>query len=215
MLLPRVYPILDAATLARRKVTLSDAAAALLDAGARILQLRSKQHWSRRHVDDAAIIAALCARSGATLVINDRADIAALLGAGLHIGQEDISPADARRVLGPAPVLGFSTHDPAQVLRAHREPITYVAIGPVFPTKSKARPDPVVGLAALSELRAATTLPLVAIGGITRDNVHGVLATGVNSVAVISDLYPDPSPRPCTPTLIRERMEQWQLLTQN
>ena len=215
MKLPRVYPILDAATLARRKVTLPDAAAALLDAGARILQLRSKQHWSPRHFDDAAVIAALCARSGATFVINDRADVAALLDAGLHIGQEDLSPADARRVLGPSRVLGFSTHDPGQVLQARDEPVSYVAIGPVFPTKSKARPDPLVGLTGLAALRAATKLPLVAIGGITRDNVHGVLATGVDSVAVIADLYPDPSPRPCTPTLIRDRMEQWQLLTQN
>lgn len=211
MLLPRVYPILDAATLAARNVAPADAAQAVLDAGARILQLRSKLPWSPRHFDTAAAIAALCARHDATFIVNDRADIAALLHAGLHVGQHDLAPADARRVLGPAPVLGFSTHNPAQLLQARGEPVSYLAIGPVFATRSKARPDPTVGLDALTALRAATPLPLVAIGGITRDNAPAVLATGVDSVAIIADLFPDP----CTPTLIRERMEQWLLLTQN
>ena len=211
MTLPRIYPILDAATVAASGIALLDAAAALLDGGARILQWRSKQPWTPEHFETAAAVAALCARSGAAFVVNDRADIAALLDAGLHVGQDDLSPADARRVLGPARMLGYSTHNATQLRNATAEPVTYLAIGPVFATQSKARPDAVVGLAALEAARSTTTLPLVAIGGITRDNASAVLRTGVDSVAVIADLYPEP----CTAHLIRKRMEQWLLLTKN
>ncbi len=211
MTLPRVYPILDAATLAASGVTLLDAAAALMDGGARILQLRSKQHWSPEHFEAAEAIAALCARSSVTFIVNDRADMAALLDAGLHVGQDDLSPADARRVLGPFRALGFSTHNPEQLRQASAEPVSYVAFGPVFPTMSKTQPDPVVGLATLKQARVATPLPLVAIGGITRENARTVLETGVDSVAIIAGMYPCP----CTAHLIRERMEQWLLLTQN
>lgn len=211
MTLPRVYPILDAATLAASAVALLDVAAALLDGGARILQLRSKQHWSPEHFETAEAIATLCARSNATFIVNDRADVAALLDAGLHVGQHDLSPGDARRVLGPTRVLGFSTHNPDQLLNANSEPVSYLAFGPVFPTQSKSQPDPVVGLEGLKAARSKTPFPMVAIGGITRENARAVLETGVDSVAIISDMYP----RPCTAHLIRERMEQWLLLTQN
>src|SRR5207249_10048393 len=109
-------------------------AAAWLDAGAGILQLRHKGHWSRGLFEQAQNIAALCRTHHATLIINDRADIAALLHAGLHVGQDDLSPADARIVIGPQAILGFSSQNAGQLCAAAAEPVSYVALGPIFAT---------------------------------------------------------------------------------
>jgi thiamine-phosphate pyrophosphorylase len=205
MKLPRLYPILDAALLEARQCTLEIAAAAILEAGAEILQIRRKGHWTRADVDEAARVALLCGRTGAMFVINDRADMARLLGAGLHVGQDDIPPAEARRLLGPASVLGYSTHNALQLQAADGEPADYLALGPVFPTQSKMNPDPVVGIAGLRAWRALTALPLVAIGGVTRSNALSVLDAGADSVAVIGDLLP----AQCSAQTIRERFEDW------
>lgn len=188
---PRFYPILDTGLLAARGMSLPDAAGALLDAGARIVQIRHKHPYSRAIYEDARKVAALAAATGAMLVINDRADIAALLGAGLHVGQDDLHPDDARRVIGPSAMLGFSTHNETQMREALSLPVTYVAFGPVFATRSKQNPDPTVGLELLSRVRAMTQLPLVAIGGLTRETAPSVLAAGADSIAVIGDLYPE------------------------
>jgi thiamine-phosphate pyrophosphorylase len=204
-MIPRLYPILDSASLARKNCGLEAAAAAMLEGGARILQLRHKGHWGRSLFEQAERVARLCAAAGVPLVIDDRADVALLLGAGVHVGQDDLSPSDARRILGPDAILGFSTHNPEQLAAAAGEPVTYLAIGPVYATTSKQNPDPVVGLDILSRPR---TRPLVAIGGITRENARAVIEAGADSVAVISDLLPDP----CTPPAIRSRMEEWQRL---
>ena len=125
------------------------------------------------------------------LVVNDRADIAALLGAALHLGQDDLPPTDARKILPKPAVIGFSTHDERQVRSAADEPVDYVAFGPVFPTASKENPDPVTGLDQLRRMRALTNRPLVAIGGITLENAEEALAAGADSVAVISGFLPD------------------------
>ena len=204
-----VYPILDTATLDRLGLDCVTAAEALIDGGARILQIRHKAFWSRATFASAEKIAGLCEASGVTFVINDRADYAAVLGAALHIGQEDLAPADARLVIGVDAILGFSTHNPEQMREADKAAVDYLAFGPVFPTVSKERPDPTVGIAGLKAVRALTEKPLVAIGGITRDNAFTCWNAGADSVAVIADLYP----HPCTRKTLRDRMTEWQNLT--
>jgi thiamine-phosphate pyrophosphorylase len=203
--LPVLYPILDTAVLAARGCALETAAAALLDSGAGILQIRHKGHWSRDVFEQSRRIAALCAGAGAPLIVNDRADIAMLLGAGLHVGQEDLPPVAARRLIGPEAILGFSTHNAEQLAAAAGEPLTYVALGPMYATRTKENPDPVVGPARLREWRSLSTLPLVAIGGVTRANARAVLDAGADSLAVIGDLFPDP----CDAASIAGRMREW------
>jgi len=194
MRLPRVYPILDTESLDRRAIALETAAAAFLEGGAGILQIRHKRHWSRGFFETARTVARLCREAGAPLVVNDRADFAMLLEAGLHVGQDDLSPESARKIVGPKRWLGVSTHNPPQVTEADQSSANYLAIGPVFGTGSKQKPDPVVGLDGVREARRLTSKPLVAIGGITRANCLSVLAAGADSVAVISDLVKQPGP---------------------
>jgi thiamine-phosphate pyrophosphorylase len=195
------YPILDTGTAARRRIDPVNAAAQILEGGARLLQFRHKGFFSREVFHQAREIAALCRDADACFVINDRADIAKLLDAGLHLGQDDLPPADARLVLGGA-LLGFSSHNEAQLRAATGEPVDYLALGPIFETLTKVNPDPVAGLDELRRLRPLTTRPLVAIGGITRANVRSVLEAGADSIAVIGDLFPENGN-------IRERVEQW------
>jgi thiamine-phosphate pyrophosphorylase len=178
------------------------AAARILEAGAHILQFRHKGFFSRDAFQQAREIAALCRDTDALFVINDRADIARLLGAALHLGQDDLTPTDARRVLGDGAFIGFSTHNEEQLRAAETEPADYLAFGPIFGTSSKINPDPVVGLDELRRLRALTTRPLVAIGGITRSNARSVIEAGADSLAVIGDLFPEDGN-------IRGRAEEW------
>jgi thiamine-phosphate pyrophosphorylase len=127
------------------------------------------------------------------LIMNDRADLClAAAFDGLHIGQDDLSPESARRIIGPDRRLGVSTHNPEQLAEADKTSADYLAIGPVFATASKANPDRVVGLEGLRRARELTCKPLVAIGGITRANARSVIDAGADSVAVISDLLRDP-----------------------
>jgi thiamine-phosphate pyrophosphorylase len=209
--LPRIYPILDTTTLDRLNFPALTAAEAMLEGGARILQLRHKAFWSRETFALAETINALCKSAGVPFVVNDRADYAAALGAALHIGQDDLTPTDARRVIGAQSILGYSTHNPEQLRSAEQnaEAIDYLAFGPMFTTVSKERPDPTVGIAGLQAIRALTRKPLVAIGGITRDNALTCWNAGADSVAVIADLYPNP----CTKITLRDRMTEWQKLT--
>jgi thiamine-phosphate pyrophosphorylase len=203
--LPRVYPIVDTMTLSRLGFNPVRAAAALLDGGARILQFRHKEFWSRDVFAQAQEIAVLCRSADAPLIVNDRADYASLLGAGVHLGQDDLLPEDARTVIGSESIIGFSTHNPIQMRAAQAEPVDYVAFGPVFTTASKGRPDPTVGIEGLQTLHEINSKPLVAIGGITRDNASICWSAGADSVAVIADLLP----RPCTHRALRGRMEEW------
>jgi thiamine-phosphate pyrophosphorylase len=211
MRLPRVYPILDTGALDACAISLPAAAAALLEGGAGILQLRHKQHWGRAIFDAARDIARICREAGALFMVDDRADIAMLLEAGLHVGQDDLLPRDARRLLGLDAVIGFSSHNTQQVCAAGGEPVDYVAFGPVFPTASKRNPDPVTGLEMLKECRALVEKPLVAIGGITRETAPKIWAVGADSVAVIGDLLPPNA----TVKSLRRRMEEWQQLATN
>ena len=169
-----------------------DVARAFLSAGAKLLQLRCKAMPGGAFLDLAKAIQADAAAAGATLIINDRADIAALSGApGLHVGQTDLSPGDARLVIGDDAILGLSTHNRDQWEAALPEPISYMAIGPVFGTATKSTGYEPIGLEVvkLASLAAsARRVPVVAIGGITLENAPSVIAAGAQSVAVISDL---------------------------
>ena len=169
--MPKLYPILDTGILEARCLPVTRAAAAFLEGGAAILQLRHKQPWTRAAFEAAREVARLCREAGALFIIDDRADIAMLLDAGLHVGQDDLPPRDARRLMGADALLSdFPAITSRQVCAAGGEPVDYVAFGPVFATASKRNPDPVTGIEALKECRALVEKPLVAIGGITREN---------------------------------------------
>jgi thiamine-phosphate pyrophosphorylase len=188
---PKLYAITDA-----RLSGLSHAEQVLrlCLGGARLIQLREKQAGAREFFAEAEAALRVARKAGVRLIINDRVDVALALGAdGVHLGQDDLPPEAARRILGERAVIGFSTHNLEQAELAARLPIDYLAIGPIFATSSKENPDPVVGLDGLHRVRRAVpNLPLVAIGGITPENARETLAAGADSLAVISALLSDP-----------------------
>jgi thiamine-phosphate pyrophosphorylase len=190
--LPRLYAIADVDLCAAAGRAPIDVVRAFLTAGVRLIQLRAKSWESGVFLDLAAAAVADAGQAGALLVVNDRADVAAISGAhGLHVGQEDLSPADARIVVGDAFCLGLSTHTERQWTEALDAPVSYVAIGPVFGTDTKATGYQPVGLETVTVVAATAgvrDLPVVAIGGITLDRAAAVIAAGASSVAVISDL---------------------------
>jgi len=166
---------------------------ALLRAGVKLLQYRHKGAFDRARFHECAKLAELARQAGALFIVNDRADVAVMCGAdGVHVGQDDLPPADVRRIIGAGKIVGYSTHNEAQARAADATPVDYVAIGPVFATSTKENPDPVVGLEGVTAARRATGKPLVAIGGITRQNASSVLAAGADSVAVVRDLVAAP-----------------------
>jgi thiamine-phosphate pyrophosphorylase len=207
---PRLYPILDTGSLARLGCEdWAMAARGMLAGGAQWLQLRHKGDWTREAFTRAGEMAGECRRAGAEFIVNDRADMAKLLDGGLHVGQDDLSPEDSRKVVGDTCLLGFSTHNADQLAAADACPVDYLAFGPVFETASKEKPDQVVGLDGVRRARTLTAKPLVAIGGITRANAEAVFQAGADSVALIGDLLPVR----LTESAIRDRMEEWQRLT--
>jgi thiamine-phosphate pyrophosphorylase len=210
VLLPRFYPILDIPTLEARSCDPVRAAEAILDAGARILQYRDKSTPTRQSLEQMRLVAEITKQAGATFVINDRVDLAMMLRAAVHLGQEDLPPAEARRIAGSELLIGYSTHNESQFRAAAAEPVNYLALGPIFGTVSKANPDPIVGVEELRRLRPLSPHPLVAIGGVTRATAHQVLEAGADSLAIIGDLYPHPA----TPDSIRTRTREWITLTQ-
>lgn len=183
---PRLYAIADADALAPTPV--EEAVRIMVGEGVRWVQLRAKRLPDRELFAAAEACLRLASDAGATLWINDRADVAAILGApALHLGQEDLPPEAARAVVGAAVAIGRSTHDEAQVIAAVRDPeVDVVAVGPVYPTAGKERPEPVVGLDLARRARARTAKPLVAVGGITVETAPLVLGAGADTVAVIS-----------------------------
>ena len=208
---PRFYPIIDSELVEARGVTPVDVATVLLDGGVRILQYRHKAQFTRARWEEAKEIARLSREAQALCIINDRADIALLLDCGLHVGQEDLLPVDARQVIGNARTLGLSTHNEQQFQEALSEPVDYIAIGPVFGTSSKRNPDPVVGLDLVRAVRALTQKPLIAIGGITRESAPLVFEAGADSIAVIGDLYP---PAPLNSEELRGRIREWMTIAE-
>jgi thiamine-phosphate pyrophosphorylase len=189
--LPRFYPILDAGLLLRAGLSIEGFARELRAAGIRFLQYRDKDATDELLLQRAAILREIFIDS--RLILNDRVPLVLSAGYdGVHVGQEDLSPAEARARVGPQVMVGISTHGESQLLLAADSPVDYVAIGPVFATSSKQVPDPVVGLEGVRRARALTDKPLVAIGGITRGNCAAVMEAGADSVAVISDLIQSP-----------------------
>ncbi len=194
--IPRLYPILvptRIGTGALKEVV--EFANELALGGATFLQLREKQASSREILRLARELRRVLPQN-VRLILNDRADLCVAAGAdGVHVGQDDLPPEAARRIVGPERIVGVSTHNPEQVEAADRSPADYIAVGPVFSTSSKENPDPVIGLEGVRRARALTQKPLVAIGGITLENCRSVIDAGADSVAVISDLLPDPRKR--------------------
>jgi thiamine-phosphate pyrophosphorylase len=188
MRFPKLYAITDRSL---SNSTHEEIVRALLAGGARLIQLRDKEAGAKELLDAARACLALTRPAGARLIINDRADVALAADAdGVHLGQEDLSVEEARDLLGPAKIVGVSTHSLEQAARALETSADYIAFGPIFTTTTKQNPDPVVGLELLRQVRALSDRPLVAIGGITLERAASVLATGADSVAVISALYP-------------------------
>jgi thiamine-phosphate pyrophosphorylase len=217
--LPPLYPIIDFSCFAAKAdpvMAIVRYAEELIAAGATLIQLRDKsmaseenqpghpglENPTRRFLSCARELRRVTWGNGtkprATLIINDRVDLCLAADAdGVHLGQNDLSPSAARKIFdqvkdGKTRLIGYSTHNLTQVIAADGLPIDYIAIGPVFATGSKANPDPVVGLEGVRQARQATQKPLVAIGGITRQNCSQVKAAGADAVAVISDLLESP-----------------------
>ncbi len=195
--MPRLYAILDASCFSATRELLS-AGEGLLAAGVTLIQYRNKSGDAKEILAQTRELKTQLSRTGASaphlrLIMNDRADLCLAAGFdGVHVGQDDLLPDSARKIIGPERRLGISTHNAEQVIGADKTSANYVAIGPVFATSSKTNPDPLVGLDGVRTARGLTKKFLVAIGGITRANCHSVIEAGADSVAVISDLATDP-----------------------
>jgi thiamine-phosphate pyrophosphorylase len=182
-----LYAIAD--TLGRRELSFIDLAEKLCAGGARLLQLRVKDLPTREFFTITQEVRTICLRHDCLLIINDRVDIALAVNAdGVHLGQEDLPLAAARKVLGSGKIIGVSTHDPEQAVSAERGGADYIGFGPLFGTNTKATGYTARGLDQLKEIRTLVRVPIVAIGGITAERAPAVLAAGANAVAMISDL---------------------------
>lgn len=188
---PRLYPILDAGYLPAegRAEFLARLIGELADAGVEILQYRNKLDNEAELLADARVMRE-AAGDRMLLMMNDWPRLAVEAGFdGVHVGQADLSPAEARAIVGPERVVGISTHNEAQLRTANAAPVDYVAIGPVYATSTKDNPEPDVGLQGVRMARRETRKPLVAIGGITAENAADVWAAGADSVAVIAAVF--------------------------
>jgi len=190
--LPAIYPITDTALSG---LTHAEQVRRLSAGGASVVQLRDKLLSGNNFYLEARAALEVARDSETKLIINDRVDIALAIGAdGVHLGQDDLDPHAARKLLGPNSIIGLSTHSTAQAVRAAGDPVDYIAIGPIFLTSTKKDSSPVVGLAGIREVRRVIgELPLVAIGGITLENAQDVLNSRADSVALISALLSDPT----------------------
>jgi thiamine-phosphate pyrophosphorylase len=198
-MLPRLQAIVDAGAAAARGWAALDLADAYLDGGARFLQVRAKGLPSGALLELCDAVIAIAAPAGAIVIVNDRVDLARISGAsGAHVGQDDLPVADTRALLGPRAIIGHSTHTTAQILEALSQPSTYIAVGPVFGTRTKDTGYEAVGLDLVREAaRLCGGRPVVAIGGITLETAPSVLDAGAACVAVIGDLLAtgDPASR--------------------
>jgi thiamine-phosphate pyrophosphorylase len=189
--LPRLYAILDSSHFPDTEA-LCRSASELAAGGVTLLQYRNKTGNARQMLEQARELRKRLGNS-VKLIMNDRADLCLAAGFdGVHVGQDDLSPEGARKVIGGTLWLGVSTHSPAQMAEADKTSANYIAVGPLFATGSKANPDPVIGLEGLRQARGLTRKSLVAIGGITRANCRQVIEAGADAVAVISDLLLEP-----------------------
>jgi thiamine-phosphate pyrophosphorylase len=205
-LFPALYAILDPSASPEPVISI---ATRLAESGVKLIQLRDKGASSGKLYSQALEYLSVLSPHGARLILNDRPDIAAMSGAGgVHVGQEDLPVEDARAICGTDAWVGVSTHNIEQLREAALTSADYIAVGPIFPTTSKQKPDPVVGLDLLRQARQLTRKPLVAIGGITIESAADVFRAGADSVAVIRDLIsaPDPATRAQEYLAIAERV---------
>ena len=183
---PRLYAIMDAALLRK---TARSFAEMLAQSGVELIQYRDKLSSARKLFETSQELVNCLRPLGARLVVNDRPDIAALTGAGgVHVGQEDLGVEQARVICGPGCWVGVSTHTLEQLRSAETTSADYVAVGPIFPTATKEKRDPVVGVEFIRRARELTRKPLIAIGGITVEKAGEVFRAGADSVAVARDL---------------------------
>jgi thiamine-phosphate pyrophosphorylase len=192
LVLPRLYVILDSSLLKNPPERASNEFA---EAGVQLMQYREKSRPARDFLRISQQIIKCAGKYEASVIVNDRPDIAMLAGAaGVHVGQDDLRPEQARAIVGNQKLVGVSTHTLEQFQGAAETSADYIAVGPIFGTKSKSNPDPVVGLEFIKRVRPLTTKPIVAIGGITLDTAQSVIAAGADCVAVISDIVCAASP---------------------
>lgn len=199
--LPKIYPITDVSV---SNLSHLEQFRRLVAGGAKMIQLREKTAAPRDFYESASEVLSRAEEKGVKIIINDRADIAfALKADGVHLGQDDLPPQEARELLGKNAVIGFSTHSVEQTIEAIKLPVDYIAIGPVFTTKTKQNPEKTVGLDGVRRVRKAVgNFPLVAIGGITFENAASVFDAGADSIAVIGDLL-------CEPDRITTKMKRF------
>lgn len=192
MFLPRIYPITDARLA---KLSHVEQVRRLIDGGAQMVQLREKHDSPKDFYESSKEAIKIARASNVQIIINDRVDIAlAVRAAGVHLGQDDLPPEFARKILGENAIIGFSTHNLEQAFEASKLPINYLAIGPIFATTTKENAEKTVGIKGVKKVREAIgNFPLVAIGGITFENFRDVLSAGANSVAIINNLLFEPS----------------------
>ena len=189
---PALYAILDPNFSPEPPV---EFALKLADAGVELIQLRDKRAPARKIHDAALELVTHLSTRGVRIIVNDRPDIAAMVGAGgVHVGQEDLPVEEARRICGPSRWVGISTHNVEQFREATLTSADYIAVGPIFPTAAKENPDPVVGIDFVRTMRKLTPKPIVAIGGVTVESATDVFRAGADSVAVIRDLLSAPNP---------------------
>jgi thiamine-phosphate diphosphorylase len=190
MKLPRIYPITN---IENSKFSHVEQVEQFIEGGAKLIQLRDKKSTSSEFYEQAKRAINVANKHNVTLLINDRIDIALAVEAdGVHLGQSDISPIHARKLLGNSSIIGYSTHTISQAIFATKLPIDYIAIGPIFATSTKENPDKIVGLTGLQKVRKVTNdFPLVAIGGITPENAVDVWQFA-DSVAVIGAILKNP-----------------------
>jgi thiamine-phosphate pyrophosphorylase len=188
---PPLYAILDVAAV-NSEARIPEV---LAESGVRLIQVRDKQASARAVFEASQGLVARLSRKDVLVIVNDRADIAAMVGAGgVHVGQDDLPAEAARACCGGELWVGVSTHSLEQFRAAAATSADYIAVGPIFPTATKENPDPVVGLELIREARRLTRKPLVAIGGITVQSAESVYRAGADSIAVVSDLLSAPNP---------------------
>lgn len=186
IVLPKLYVMLDAALIPSDELEL---ALKFADAGVRLLQYRNKSAAPKKVFETSQRLASRLGPRGVSFIVNDRPDIAALTRAtGVHVGQDDLDVEAARSVVGRNKWIGVSTHNIEQFRQALTTSADYVAVGPVFPTSTKANPEPTIGVEFIRQIRGLTDKPIVAIGGITLENAAQVIQFGADSVAVVSDI---------------------------
>ena len=190
--LPKVYPITD---ISITKLSHLEQVEKLIAGGAKFIQLRDKNSTPKDFYESAKAVMDFTRGKDVRIIINDRVDIALIVKAdGVHLGQDDLPPENARQILSEKAIIGFSKHNIPQAIQVIKMPLDYIAIGPIFATLTKENPDPIVGIEGLKTVRQAIgDFPLVAIGGINSKNAKEVLDSGTDSVAVISQILCEPS----------------------